>query len=428
MNSQVNADLNGAVQSKMGFDVDAVRAQFPILSREVDGKPLVYLDNAATTQKPQCVIDALVDYYTSCNSNVHRGAHRLADEATTRYEGARDQIAQFLNAASRNEVIWSSGTTESINIVANGLAQLLDASDEVVVTQMEHHANLVTWQQACKRAGATLKVAPINDAGELDVEAFSALLNSRTKLVSLPQVSNALGTINPLGVLIPLVKEKTAASAKEAAWVLIDGAQGVAHGPVDVQALGCDFYAFSGHKLFGPTGIGVLWGRESLLAEWPVWQTGGEMIAEVTYEGATWNQLPYRLEAGTPNISGAIGLGEAVRWFSALDLEGVKAHEEALMARATELAENFDGLTIVGSAKYKTGVLSFVMDEGHPADIGFLLDRQGIAIRTGHHCAEPLMSRLGVPGTARASFSIYNTLDEVDALFAGLKKVKMMLA
>jgi len=433
MNSQLNAELNTAESAVKTFDVESVRAQFPILSREIDGNPLVYLDNAATTQKPQCVIDALVDYYTTCNSNVHRGAHRLADEATTRYEGARDQITRFINANSRNEVIWSSGTTESINIVANGLAQLLSASDEVVVTQMEHHANLVTWQQACKRAGATLKVAPINDAGELEVEAFAQLLNSNTKLVSIPQVSNALGTINPLDVLIPLVKEKTKGvkentSDDGAAWVLIDGAQGIAHGPVDIQALGCDFYAFSGHKLFGPTGIGVLWGRESLLADWPVWQTGGEMISEVTYEDAKWNQLPYRLEAGTPNIAGAIGLGEAIRWFSALDLAGVKAHEEALMAHATKLAEGFEGLTIVGRAAEKTGVLSFVMDEGHPADIGFLLDRQGIAIRTGHHCAEPLMNRLGVPGTARASFSIYNTLADVDALFAGLKKVKMMLA
>ncbi len=418
MSSSLDLKQDAAVQT---FDVDAVRAQFPILSREVDGKPLVYLDNAATTQKPQCVIDALVDYYTTCNSNVHRGAHQLADEATTRFEGARDQVADFINAATRNEVIWTGGTTESINIVANGLAQMLKPTDEVVVTQMEHHANIVTWQQACKRSGASLKVAPINDAGELDVAAFEALMNANTRFVAMPQVSNALGTINPLEQLIPMAKAV-------GAWVLIDGAQGIAHGPVDVQALDCDFYAFSGHKLFGPTGIGVLWGREELLAEWPVWQTGGEMISEVTYEDAKWNHLPYRLEAGTPNIAGVIGLGEAIRWFSSLDMEGVKAHEAALMARATELAEAFEGLTIIGRAKNKTGVLSFVMEEGHPADIGFLLDRQGIAIRTGHHCAEPLMGRLGVPGTARASFSIYNTLEEVDALFEGLKKVKMMLA
>lgn len=405
----------------MTFDVEAIRQQFPILSRKIDGAPLVYLDNAATTQKPQCVIDALVDYYTTCNSNVHRGAHRLADEATTRFEGARDTVATFLNAATRNEVIWTSGTTEAINIVANGIAQRLQAGDEVLVTEMEHHANLVTWQQACKRSGATLKVAPISDDGELLIAAFNDLLNERTRFVALPQVSNALGTVNPIKKLI--------ASAKSVgALVLIDGAQGIAHGAVDVQALGCDFYAFSGHKLFAPTGTGVLWGREAILADWPVWQVGGEMIASVSYQDAQWNQLPYRLEAGTPNIAGVVGLGEAVRWFAALDGEGVKLHEAQLLARATELAEDFDGLTIVGRAREKTGVLSFVMDDGHPADIGFLLDRQGVAIRTGHHCAEPLMNRLNVPGTARASFSIYNTLAEVEQLFSALNKVKAMLA
>lgn len=405
----------------MAFDVAELRQQFPILSREIDGKPLVYLDNAATTQKPQCVIDSLVDYYSSCNSNVHRGAHRLADEATQRYEGARDIIANFINAGAREEVIWTSGTTEAINVVAHGLGQLLGAEDEVLVTEMEHHANLVTWQQACKQSGASLKVAPITDLGELDVAAFEALLNSRTKLVAFPHVSNSLGTINPVKVLTEKAK-------KVGAWVLVDGAQGIAHGAVDVQDLGCDFYAFSGHKVFGPTGIGVLWGKKSLLEEWPVWQTGGEMIAEVSYQDASWNQLPYRLEAGTPHIAGAIGLGEAIRWFSELDLDAVADHERALIERATALAEEFEGLRIVGNAKNKTGVLSFLMDEGHPADIGFLLDRQGIAIRTGHHCAEPLMNRLGVPGTARASFSIYNTLEEVDALFEGLKKVRTMLA
>jgi len=405
----------------MAFNVTQLRQQFPILSRQVDGKPLVYLDNAATTQKPQCVIDSLVDYYSSCNSNVHRGAHRLADEATQRYEGARDIIANFINADVREEVIWTSGTTEAINVVAHGLGQLLTAGDEVVVTEMEHHANLVTWQQACKQSGASLKVAPITDLGELDLDAFDALLNRHTKLVAFPHVSNSLGTINP-------VKALTAKAKKVGAWVLVDGAQGIAHGAVDVQDLGCDFYAFSGHKVFGPTGIGVLWGKKSLLEEWPVWQTGGEMIAEVSYQDASWNQLPYRLEAGTPHIAGAIGLGEAIRWFSELDLDAVADHERALIERATALAEEFEGLTIVGNAKNKTGVLSFVLDEGHPADVGFLLDRQGIAIRTGHHCAEPLMNRLGVPGTARASFSIYNTLEEVDALFEGLKKVRMMLA
>ncbi|MGK0440475.1 MAG: cysteine desulfurase/selenocysteine lyase [Pseudohongiellaceae bacterium] len=403
------------------FDVNAIRAQFPILSRQIDGNPLVYLDNAATTQKPQCVIDSIVNYYTTCNSNVHRGAHRLADEATRLYEGARDIVTEFLQASSRNEVIWTSGTTEAINLVARGLAVQLSVGDEVIVTEMEHHANLITWQQACKQSGATLRVAPINDEGELIIDEYKALLSEKTKFVAFPQVSNALGTLNP-------VKELTDLAKSVGALVLVDGAQGIAHGPVNVKALGCDFYAFSAHKLFGPTGMGVLWGREELLAEWPVWQVGGEMISEVTYQDAKWNVLPYRLEAGTPNIAGAIATGEAIRWFSELDMPGVNDHEAALLASATEQAEAFEGLTIVGSAKQKMGVLSFVMDEGHPADIGFLLDRQGIAIRTGHHCAEPLMNRLGLPGTARASFSIYNTLEEVDTLFSGLRKVKMMLA
>lgn len=405
----------------MTFDVMAVREQFPILSRQIDGKPLVYLDNAATTQKPQCVIDALVDYYTTCNSNVHRGAHRLADEATQRYEAARDTVAQFINAAAREEVIWTSGTTEAINMVANGVGQLLSAGDEILVTEMEHHANLVTWQQACKRSGATLRIAPINELGELDLAAFEALLTNNTKMVAFPHVSNSLGTVNPVQAL-------TAKAKAAGAWVLVDGAQGIAHGGVDVQDIGCDFYAFSGHKVFGPTGIGVLWGRAELLTEWPVWQTGGEMISEVTYQESRWNVLPYRLEAGTPHIAGVIGLGEALRWFSQLDLIGLQAHEAALMASATRQAEAFEGLTIIGRAAHKAGALSFLLDAGHPADVGFLLDRQGVAIRTGHHCAEPLMNRLGVPGTARASFSIYNTLDEVDALFAALKKVRMILA
>ena len=407
----------------MGFDVEAIRAQFPLLSRQLDGSPLVYLDNAATTQKPQCVIDALVDYYTSCNSNVHRGAHQLADEATRRFEAARDIVAEFLNARSRNEVIWSSGTTESINIVARGMAELLKPGDEVVVTELEHHANLVPWQQACKKAGATLRIAPISDAGELQLDAFEALLNQNTRMVAFAQVSNALGTVNPAKRLIASVRAKA-----PAAWVLVDGAQGIAHGPVDVQDLDCDFYAFSGHKLFGPTGTGVLWGREELLAQWPVFKTGGEMIAEVSYQDASWNVLPYRLEAGTPHIAGVIGLGEAVRWFSSLDIAAMKQHEAALLQSLTAQAQAFDGLRIIGNASDKVAILSFNMAEGHPADIGFLLDRQGIAIRTGHHCAEPLMRRLGVAGTARASFSIYNTLAEVDALFAGLRKVQMMLA
>ncbi|WP_119394319.1 aminotransferase class V-fold PLP-dependent enzyme [Salinibius halmophilus] len=404
----------------MSFDVQAIRQQFPILGREIDGQPLVYLDNAATTQKPQAVIDALVDYYSTCNSNVHRGAHRLADEATMRFEGARDTLAHYLNAYHREEVIWTSGTTESLNVIAHGLAQQLKAGDEVMVTEMEHHANLVTWQQACKKAGATLKVVPINELGELDVEQYKAMLSDSTKLVAIPHVSNALGSINPIVELTKLAKEK-------GALVSIDGAQGAAHFKIDVREIGCDFYSFSAHKLYGPTGVGILWGKKEVLENWPVWQTGGEMISEVSYQDATWNVLPYRLEAGTPNIAGAIGMAAAVSWFAQLDYDAVQAHEKALLAHATKLAEGIEGLTIIGQAKNKTGVLSFIMEGGHPADIGFLLDRQGIAIRTGHHCAEPLMNKLEVPGTARASFAIYNTIEEVDRLFEALAKVRMML-
>lgn len=405
----------------MSFDVAAIREQFPILKRVIDGNPLIYLDNAATTQKPQCVIDALVDYYTTCNSNVHRGAHRLADEATRRFEDARDIVKSFMNAPKREEVIWTTGTTEGINIVANGLSQLLSTGDEVIATGMEHHANLVTWQQACKASGAILRTVPVTDEGELDQVAYGAMLNERTRFVAFPHVSNALGTVNP-------IKEMTAQAKQVGALVLVDGAQGAAHGWVDVQDIGCDFYVFSGHKIYGPMGVGVLWGKESVLSTWPVWRTGGEMISTVTLQDATWNVLPYRFEAGTPNVGDVIALGEAIRWFSALDQEVVAAHEKALLDRATELAEQFDGLTIIGTAKDKIGVLSFVMDQGHPADIGFLLDRQGIAVRTGDHCAQPLMARFNVPGTARASFAIYNTLDEVDALFVALKKVRTMLA
>ena len=408
-------------EAVMAFDVAAIRAQFPILKRELDGNPLVYLDNAATTQKPQAVIDALVDFYTQCNSNVHRGAHQLSDEATRRYENARKTVADFINAAAVEEVIWTSGTTEGINIVAKGMAQRLQPGDEVLVTQMEHHANLVTWQQACKASGATLKVVPIDAHGTLDLAAFDTLLTDNTRLLAMPHVSNALGTINPIQSL-------TAKAKAKGALVLIDGAQGVAHGNVDVQAIGADFYAFSGHKLFGPTGIGVLWGRKTVLEDWPVWLTGGEMIATVSYEDATWGALPNRLEAGTPNIAGAIGLAAAIEWFQALDVEAVKAHEQGLLTYALELAKDVPGMRIVGNADNKIGILSFVIEGAHPADIGFLLDRQGIAIRTGDHCAQPLMDRLGVPGTARASFSIYNTREEVDALFKGLRKASMMLA
>lgn len=405
----------------MSFDVDAIREQFPILKRIVNGKPLIYLDNAATTQKPQCVIDALVDYYSNSNSNVHRGAHFLADEATQHFEHARDTIQKFINAPKREEVIWTTGTTESINIVANGLSTLLSADDEVIATEMDHHANLVTWQEACRKSGATLKIIPVTDAGELDQDAFDSLLSEKTKFVAFPHVSNALGTINP-------VKSMTAKAKRFNAWVLVDGAQGAAHGWADVQEIGCDFYVFSGHKVYGPMGTGILWGRSSLLENWPVWRTGGEMISTVTLQESTWNVLPYRFEAGTPNVGAAIALGKAVEWFTNLDHKAVIKHEMALLAYATKLANKFEGLTIIGNAEHKISVLSFVLDVGHPADIGFLLDKQGIAIRTGDHCAQPLMARFNVPGTARVSFALYNTFDEIDALFTALKKVKVMLS
>ncbi|MBU3021798.1 aminotransferase class V-fold PLP-dependent enzyme [Aestuariibacter sp. A3R04] len=405
----------------MSLDVKAIRAQFPILQRKLDGKPLVYLDNAATTQKPQAVLDAIMSFYTTTNANVHRGAHALSDEATRLYENARNDVATFINANRREEVIWTAGTTEAINLVAKGLAQQLKAGDEVVVTEMEHHANLVTWQQACKVSGATLCVAPINNRGELDLDAYCGLLNEKTKLVAFPHVSNALGTVNP-------VKVMTARAKAVGAWVSVDGAQGIAHGGVDVQDIGCDFYAFSGHKLFGPTGTGVLWGRADVLETWPVWLTGGEMIADVTYQDATWGSLPNRLEAGTPNIAGVIGLGAAVNWFSALDLDAVQAHEKRLLARAHEHAESLSDMRIIGTATDKVGVMSFMLGHAHPADVGFILDRQGVAIRTGDNCAQPLMKKLGIPGTARASFSLYNTLEEVDILFDALRKAQMMLA
>ncbi|EKO3891665.1 cysteine desulfurase [Vibrio metschnikovii] len=402
------------------FDVAAVRAQFPILNQNVEGKPLVYLDNAATTQKPMAVIEAITDFYTQCNANVHRGVHRLADQATQRYEHGRDVVANYIHAFDRSEVIWTSGTTESINIVAHGIAQRLQPGDQVLVTEMEHHANLVTWQQACLKSGAELVIAPIQDNGELNVEQFTSLLNSSTKLVAMPHISNALGTVNPIHAL-------TAQAKEVGALVLIDGAQGIAHGGVNVADIGCDFYAFSGHKVFGPTGVGVLWGKAEVLQDWPVWQTGGEMIAKVTYQDATWGSLPNRLEAGTPNIAGVIGLAAAITWFSQFDLAAVQAHERALMERALQHASELEGFQLIGNANDKIGVLSFLMEGCHPADIGFILDKQGIAIRTGDHCAQPLMRRLGVPGTARASFSIYNTIEEIDALFIALKKAQQML-
>lgn len=404
----------------MSFSVDAVRAQFPILATSVHGKPLVYLDNGATTQKPQCVIDALNTYYSSQNSNVHRGAHYLSDVATAEFEDARQVVADFLNA-SREEILWTRGTTESINIVAQCYArEQLQTGDEILITAMEHHSNIVPWQLACERTGATLKVVPVHDDGNLDMEAYDALLSERTRIVAVVQVSNSLGTINPIAEIIAKAKAIGAVT-------LIDGAQAISHFPVDVQALDCDFYAFSGHKVFGPTGIGALYGKRALLEAMPPYQGGGEMIERVTFAASTWNELPYKFEAGTPNIGGAIGLGTAIRWLDSQDRVALEQHEASLLDYATERAGEIEGLRLIGTAPNKVAVLSFLLEGGHPNDVGQLLDQQGVAVRTGHHCTMPLMDRLGIPGTVRASLSVYNDKSDIDTLFNALNKVKTFL-
>ena len=404
----------------MSLDVNALRAQFPVLHQEVNGKPLVYLDNAATTQKPQVVIDAVSEYYRTVNSNVHRAAHYLSDHATAGFEAARAELAAFINAA-REEVILTKGTTEGINLVAQCLGrERLQAGDEILITALEHHANIVPWQQVCERTGATLQVTPLREDGSVDTDAFHQLLSERTRIVALSQVSNSLGSVTPVAELVKAARDA-------GAWTLVDGAQAVGHYPVDVQQIGCDFYAFSGHKMFGPTGVGVLFGRRELLDAMPPYQTGGEMIETVSFEKSTWNQLPYKFEPGTPNIAGVIGLGAATRWLQQQDRTALATHEDALLASASEQARAFDGLKIIGDAATKVGVLSFLLDGAHPADVGTLLDQQGVAVRTGHHCCMPLMDRLGIPGTTRASFSIYNTLEEVDQLFQALHKVRSFL-
>ena len=403
----------------MSFDVASLRAQFPILSQTIRGKSLVYLDNGATTQKPEAVIQAVDAYYRECNSNVHRGAHYLSDEATARFENARQSVADFLNA-SREEIIWTRGTTESINLVASCYGASLKAGDEVVISTQEHHSNIVPWQMACERSGATLKVIPLQADGNLDLAAYRALLNERTRIVAVTQVSNALGTVNPVAEMIRDAKAVGAVT-------LLDGAQAVSHFSVDVRALDCDFYAFSGHKLFGPTGIGVLYGRKALLEAMPPWLGGGEMIETVSFERSTWNRLPYKFEAGTPNIAGAVGLGAAIDWLQAQDRTALAAHEAALLRDATTRAEAFDGMRLIGTAPGKVAVMSFLLDGAHPHDVGQLLDQQGVAVRTGHHCTMPLMDCLGIPGTVRASFSIYNDSSDIERLFMALEKVKSFL-
>jgi cysteine desulfurase/selenocysteine lyase len=403
------------------FDVEKIRADFPILHQQVNGQPLVYLDNAATTQKPNAVIDAISDYYRTDNSNVHRGAHALADRATVKFEAARGKVAQFLNAPAAKQIIWTRGTTESINLVAASWGKSnLQPGDRILVSAMEHHANIVPWQLIALATGATLEPIPVDANGNINMLAFDAMLDAHVKMVAVGHVSNAMGTINPIEKIITLAH---AVGAR----VLIDGAQAVSHWAVDVQKLNCDFYVFSAHKLFGPTGLGVLYGKEDLLNSMPPYQGGGEMIETVSFAGTTFNQLPYKFEAGTPDIAGAIGLGAAIDYLQSLDRIAAAEHEQALLAYAEQKARATEGLTLVGTAHHKTSVMSFLIDGAHPADVGVLLDKQGIAVRTGNHCAQPIMDQFGIPGTVRASFSFYNTFAEVDRLFVAIEKAKTFL-
>jgi len=404
-------------EAALRYDVDRIRGDFPILSRHVRGKPLVYLDNAATTQKPQAMIDRIVRYYAEENSNVHRGVHYLSEIATAAYEDARSTVKRFINAGSEKEIVFTRGTTESINLVAASWGRKnVKAGDEVLITAIEHHSNIVPWQLLCDETRAILRVAPVNDAGEILLDEFAKLLTPRTKIVAFGHASNALGTINPIRKMIALAHAN-------GSLVLVDGAQGVPHVTVDVRELDCDFYAFSAHKVYGPTGTGVLYGKEALLDAMPPYQGGGDMILSVSFEKTTYNTLPYKFEAGTPNIAGVIGMAAALDYVSAVGLPGIAAHEHDLLTYATARLEEIDGLRIIGTAAEKASVISFTLEGVHPHDIGTILDQEGIAIRTGHHCAQPLMMRFKVPATGRASFGMYNTRDEADALVAGLQKV-----
>jgi cysteine desulfurase / selenocysteine lyase len=400
------------------FDVLAVRREFPVLDRLVHGKPLVYLDNGASAQRPNAVIEAVDDYERHHHANIHRGVHTLSQEATALYEGARDRLVRFINARSRHEIIFVRGATEAINLVAQSYARpILKAGDEILITYLEHHANIVPWQILCEQTGAKLKVAPMDNRGEIHLESVEALMSPRTRLFAFAHVSNALGTVLPVRRLI-------AAAKARGITTLVDGAQAVPHMSVDVQELACDFYAFSGHKLFGPTGIGVLYGREALLERMPPWQGGGDMILSVSFEKTTYNSLPYKFEAGTPNISGAIGLGAAVQFLQTLDLPAAQAHESSLLEYATRTLGAIEDLTIIGTAADKASLISFVVAGIHPHDLGTILDEDGIAIRTGHHCAMPVMQFFKLPATARASFAFYNTFEEIDRLAAAIARAR----
>lgn len=404
------------------LDIERLRADFPILAQQIHGQPLVYLDNAATAQKPLAVIQTLDRYYREYNANIHRGVHTLSERATAAHDDARGKVRNFINAASAREIIFTRGTTESINLVAQSYGRAnFKAGDEILITEMEHHSNIVPWQILCEQTGAELRVVPIDDNGEVMLEDFERLLGPKTRLVSIVHVSNALGTINP-------VRDMTARAHAHGAVVLVDGAQAVPHGHVDVREIDCDFYAFSGHKLFGPTGIGVLYGREKLLDAMPPYQGGGDMIKMVTFDKTVYNDLPHKFEAGTPHIAGAIGLGAAIDYVSGLGLAAIQAHEHDLLEYAAAAVAAVDGVRLIGTAAARVGVLSFIMDGIHPHDLGTILDHDGIAIRAGHHCAMPVMDRFGVPATARASFAFYNTKQEVDLLVRGLEKAKKVFS
>src|SRR5579862_8724604 len=413
---------SGLHEVECGFDIARVRADFPILHQQAHGHPLVYLDNAATSQKPKAVIDAIVRYYEGYNANIHRGVHYLSERATAEYEASRKTIQEFINAARPAEIIFVRGTTEAINLVAQTYGRAnVGAGDEVLITAMEHHSNIVPWQLLCQEKHAKLRVAPINEAGELILEEFEKLLGPRTKIVAVGHVSNALGTVNPIATIVKMAHAKNIP-------VLVDGAQAVPRMAVDVQQLDCDFYTFSGHKTYGPTGIGVLYGKLPLLEAMPPYQGGGEMISSVSFEKTVYNKVPHKFEAGTPDISGPIGLRAAIEYLQRLGMENIARHEHELLSYATEQVSQVRGVRLVGTAKEKAGVLSFVMEGVHPHDIGTILDQEGIAIRTGHHCAQPVMTRFGLDATARASFGLYNTKEEVDALVRGLEKVREVFA
>jgi cysteine desulfurase/selenocysteine lyase len=406
--------------TKKPFSVREIRNEFPALRQLVYGKNLIYFDNGATSQKPQVVLDAINRYYSKDNANIHRGVHFMSQKATTEFEAARIVIQKYLNAKKSEEVIFTKGTTDGINLVANSFGELLSAGDEIIITAMEHHSNIVPWQMLCQRKNLTLRVAPINKKGELIIEEFDKLLNSKTKLVAVTHISNTLGTINP-------VKELAQKAHAVGAKILVDGAQSIQHMPIDVIDMDCDFFVFSGHKVFGPTGIGVLYGKETLLDRMPPYQGGGDMISKVTFERTTYNELPFKFEAGTPHIAGGICLGEAIKFLSGLDIVAIQKHEKELADYAQDMLDTFEDMTIIGEAKKKTSVVSFSMEGVHPFDIGTLLDKQGIAVRTGHHCTQPLMDFFGIPGTVRASFAFYNTREEVDTFIAAVEKSINML-